>query len=69
MATDPSLLLSDALDSTGPLFDDEIEMCNTTCCVDDLEVPLVSVPKTTNDFPAGLSIPMCTHLGVSKKGD
>lgn len=32
------------------------------------ELSKVSVPKTTDDCP-GVSIPTCTHLGKTKKGD
>lgn len=59
------MLLADTLliKGTDPKIEEEI-----ICKVLDEELSLASVPKTTDDFPAGLSIPRCTHLGKTEIG-
>lgn len=65
MAADHSLSLSDTFFTKGANLDiDEEE----ECLVLDDELPVVSVPKTTIDLPAGCPIPPCAHLGTSNSG-
>lgn len=59
------MVLTDAFVTKGADENDN----EAECYVDDNELPVVPVPKTVIDLPAGMPIPTCAHLGAANIGD